>query len=127
MAAHARLGFNVVADLGIHEGYSRPVGIWQVCADRLEGINVMIVGVRCSVEDIMRRREASGGDFVGLRPDGAVPDIVHEWEGAVHDRKTYDLEVDAGIFSPQHCAKQILSAARMSNRTALQLMQTGEK
>jgi chloramphenicol 3-O phosphotransferase len=118
IAAHAKLGFNVVADVGIHDGYSRPLGVWQTCADRLEGINVMFVGVRCSLEEITRRRAASGTGYVGFTCDGSIPDIVHAWERAVHDGHAYDLEVDAGKLSPQECGEQILSALHLQDGTA---------
>ena len=46
MAAHARLGVSIVADIGIYDGYSRPLGIWQICASCLDGLDTLIVGVR---------------------------------------------------------------------------------
>ncbi len=110
MAAHARLGFNIVADIGIHDGYSRPLGIWQICASCLDGLDTLIVGVRCSIEEIMRRREASNASYVGFTPDGCIPDIVLAWERAVHDGPDYDLEVDSSKLSPRECGDQIVSA-----------------
>jgi chloramphenicol 3-O phosphotransferase len=127
IAAHARLGFNVVADVGIHDGYSRPLGIWQTCAQCLGGLAALIVGVRCSVEEIMRRREAGGANYTAFSPDGSVPDIVHDWERAVHTGRVYDLEVDTGKLSPQQCAKKILSAGQVSSWSPFKGLQTARK
>lgn len=111
IAAHAQQGFNVVADLGIHDGYSTPLGIWQECAKIFEGLRVLIVGVRCGLAEIMRRREASGVNYAGLQPDGSVPTIVTEWERMVHGQSNYDLEVDTGEHDAEQCALHILRAA----------------
>ena len=58
IAAHSRLGINVVAEFGHHDGYSRPLGILTGCARRLAGLPVLFVGVRCPLEVIMARRNA---------------------------------------------------------------------
>jgi chloramphenicol 3-O phosphotransferase len=37
IAAHSRLGINVVVDVGHHDAYSQPLGILRDCARRLQG------------------------------------------------------------------------------------------
>lgn len=53
IAAHSRLGLNVVTDVGHHDAYSRPLGILPDCARRLAGLPVLFVGVRCPIEVIL--------------------------------------------------------------------------
>jgi len=53
IAAHSRLGLAVVVDVG-HHGATQP--ILRDCARRLDGLPVLFVGVRCSIETIMERR-----------------------------------------------------------------------
>jgi len=60
VAAHARLGLNVVVDIGLYD-----IGIAAAAARRLEGIPVLFVGVRCDVETIMQRRRSSGSQTYG--------------------------------------------------------------
>lgn len=58
IAAHALQGFDVVADLGHHDHYSRPLDILPTCARRMAGLAVLFVGIRCPIETIMARRNA---------------------------------------------------------------------
>ena len=79
-------GLNVVADLGIHDGYSRPLDIWGELERRLAGLPLLRVGVACPVEIIMARRNADpqGGHYVGgdgvpapvARMQAAIPEMV---------------------------------------------------
>src|SRR5690348_6837150 len=46
VAAHSRLGLNVVVDIGHHEAHARRRSILVDCARRLIGLPVLIVGVR---------------------------------------------------------------------------------
>src|SRR6266487_3134453 len=62
IAAHSRLGINVVVDVGLHDSYSTPRGILVDSARRLSGLPVLLVGVRCPIETIMERRRATGMD-----------------------------------------------------------------
>jgi chloramphenicol 3-O phosphotransferase len=96
--AHARLGMNVVVDVGHHDSYSQPRRILPAAAARTNGFPVLFVGVRCPLDEIMRRR---GGDVHD------VPDPVRRWQEAVHDPGIYDLEVDTSMLSPQQCALAI--------------------
>jgi chloramphenicol 3-O-phosphotransferase len=41
IAAHSRSGLNVVADVGHHDAYSKPLGILADCARRLAGLPVL--------------------------------------------------------------------------------------
>ena len=59
IAAHSRLGLNVVTDVGHHDAYSKPLDCLIDGARRLAGLPVLLVGVRCPVEIIMERRAAS--------------------------------------------------------------------
>lgn len=57
VAAHARHGLNVVADVGHHDAYSAPLHLLRDAGRRLRGLSALLVGVRCRVEEIMRRRD----------------------------------------------------------------------
>ena len=111
VAAHSRLGLNVVVDIGHHDGYSTPLGILANCARRLAGLPVLFVGVRCPIEVIMQRRNAGAigreGAYLTGTPDDAVPEPVRRWQEAVHLPGLYDLEVDTSILSPEQCAELI--------------------
>ena len=108
IAGAARAGLDVVSDFGLHEGYSRPLGIWPDGQRRLAGLPVLLVGVRCPIEVIMARRNADpqGGHYVGGE---GVPAPVARWQDAVHRGMNYDLEVDTSVMSPEACAEAILA------------------
>src|SRR3954469_19628739 len=74
IAAHSRLGLNVVVDVGHHDAYSAPRGILAHCARQVSGLPVLFVGVRCPIEVVMERRLATWG--VGKTDDGLVPKPV---------------------------------------------------
>ncbi len=106
IAAHARVGLNVVVDVGHHEAYSRPLGILSRCARHLKGLPVLFVGVRCPIEVIWERRRRTWG----MEPATAAPDLlvaVERWQEAVHAHGLYDLEVDTSLWSPERCAEVI--------------------
>lgn len=107
IAAEARAGLDVVSDLGLHEGYSQPLGIFADMRRRLAGLPVLLVGVRCPLEVIMARRNADpDGRYV--RGEG-VPAPVARWQEAVHRGMAYDLEVDTGVMSAADCAAAVLA------------------
>ncbi|MET3897798.1 chloramphenicol 3-O phosphotransferase [Devosia sp. UYZn731] len=109
IAAHARLGLNVVADFGHHDDYSRPLRILPDCARRLAGLNVLFVGVFCPLDVIMARRNANPQN--GLYATGETPPPpVLRWQEAVHVPGIYDLTVDTATTSPEHCAAAIAEA-----------------
>ena len=106
IAAHARQGFDVVAALGHHDVYSRPLGILPACARRMAGLDVLFVGVHCPIEEIMRRRNANpqGGFYAA---GDTVPPPVQRWQDAVHVPGIYDLVVDTGTMSADDCVAAI--------------------
>jgi chloramphenicol 3-O phosphotransferase len=105
IAAHSRLGLNVVVDVGHHDAYAVPRGILPDCARRLSGLPVWFVGVRCPLEIIMERRRATWG--TGSAADEAIPPPVRLWQQVVHTPGIYDLEVDTSVLSPEACAAVI--------------------
>ena len=106
IAAHSRLGLNVVVDVGHHNAYAAPLGILPMCARILHGLPVLFVGVRCPIEVIMERRRATGWD-TGHATGAAVPEPVRRWQREVHIPGIYDLEVDTSLLSPEACAALI--------------------
>jgi chloramphenicol 3-O phosphotransferase len=111
IAAHSRLGLNVVAEFGHHDAHSRPLGILEDCAKQLASLPVFFIGVRCPIETIMQRRLAEGperrGTYVGVSADAPIPAPVLAWQEAVHRPGLYDLEVDTSIKSAEACAEEI--------------------
>lgn len=112
IAAHSRHGLNVVADLGHHDGYSRPLGVLADVAKRLSGLPAFLVGVRCPANAILERRDATWpgwreGMPVVPTPEGPVPEPVLRWERHVHTPGIYDLEVDTSCLTPTECAGAI--------------------
>jgi chloramphenicol 3-O phosphotransferase len=111
VAAHARQGLNVVADVGLHDSYSRPLGVLRDAAQRLGGLPVLFVGVRCPVEVVMGRRDAAekggSGPYATSGPHGEIPAPVLRWQDEVHRARLYDLEVDTSRLSPGECAESI--------------------
>jgi len=103
IAAHSRLGVNVVVDAVHHDAYSVPRRILHTSAQQLRGLPVLFVGVRCPVEVALERRRATWGG-VGYHEGGTVADPVRLWHEAVHRPGVYDLEVDTSVLSPQECA-----------------------
>lgn len=111
VAAHSRLGLNVVVDVGHHDGYAQPRGILADCARRLAGLPVLFVGVRCPLDVIMQRRRAGEAGreetYTTSSAAEAVPVPVRLWQREVHRPGIYDLEVDTGRLSPFECAELI--------------------
>ncbi|TGQ72695.1 MAG: chloramphenicol phosphotransferase [Mesorhizobium sp.] len=109
IAAHTRLGLNVVVDVGHHDAYSKPLGILADCARRLAGLPVLFVGVRCPIEVVMERRAASepGRGYVTASPGDPVPSPVRLWQEEVLLPGLYDLEVDTSLLTPGGCADAI--------------------
>lgn len=103
IAAHSRLGLDVVVDVGHHDAYSVPRGILPACARIVRGLPAWLVGVRCPLEVVMERRRATWG----APADGSVPEPVRRWQEAVHLPGVYDLEVDTSVLSAARCAEAI--------------------
>jgi chloramphenicol 3-O phosphotransferase len=108
VAAHVRLGLNVVVDAGFHDAYSAPRQIVPDAARRLGDSCVLVVGVRCPIEVIWERRRESWGRGLADADDQTVA-AVERWQSAVHDSFDYDLEVDTASFSPERCAEAIVA------------------
>lgn len=110
VAAHARLGLNVVMDVSHHEEYSEPQSILSDCARRLAGLPVLFVGVRCPLDVVWGRREATWGQ----KRDEVDEDVrasVSLGIDAVHAHGGYDLEVDTS--NPEECAEHIRTRLEM--------------
>jgi chloramphenicol 3-O phosphotransferase len=111
IAAHSRLGLNVVVDVGHHDAYTRPLGILVDSARQLAGLPVLFVGVRCPIEVIMERRNAGQagreGTYLTGSVDDPIPLPVRLWQREVHIPGIYDLEVDTSLLSPAECAVAI--------------------
>ena len=111
IAAHSRLGLNVVVDVGHHDSYSVPRHILADSVRRLAGLPVLFVGVRCPIEVIMERRLVSQpgreGHYLVGTPDEPIPAPVQRWQDEVHIPGIYDLEVDTSLLTPQQCAAAI--------------------
>ena len=101
VAAHARLGLNVVVDVALYD-----TAVAADAARRLEGIPVLFVGVRCDAETIMQRRRSVLG-YVSAPEGEPVPEPVLRWQHDVHVHWTYDVEVDTAVRSPDECADEI--------------------
>jgi chloramphenicol 3-O phosphotransferase len=107
IAAHARAGFNIVVDVGLHESYSQPSVIRRDGARRLEDLPVLFVGVRCPLDVIWERRGESWGQSGGReRP---IDEAVERWQREVHSGLAYDLEVDTAVLTPAQCAAIVSS------------------
>jgi chloramphenicol 3-O phosphotransferase len=122
VAAYARLGLNVVVDVGIHDDYSVPRHIARDAAKRLEGSSVLVVGVRCPIAVIWKRRRETWGQGLENAEDQTVA-AVERWQSAVHDSIDYDLEVDTASWSPERCADAIV--ARLAGPPGIRLAAAG--
>jgi chloramphenicol 3-O phosphotransferase len=111
VAAHARHGLNVVADVGHHDAYAAPLHPLRDAARRLRGLPALLVGVRCPIEEIMRRRDAGQpgreGRYATSGPGGEIPDPVLRWQHHVHQPGIYDLEIDTSTLTPETAAAAI--------------------
>ncbi len=101
IAAHGRLGINVVVDVGHHDAYSEPRGILFDCARRLRELPVLFVGVRCPIDTIVERRQQT------WNPERGLDDHMRRWQREVHILGIYDLEVDTSQLTPQECAAKV--------------------
>lgn len=115
IAKRAATGDDIVVDVGHHDWYSQPLGILQSSAQRLSGLPVLFVGVRCPIEVIMARRNADPQGAFYIAGDG-VPAPVRRWQEAVHQPGIYDLEVDTSVMTPEQCAKAIAAALALPPR-----------
>jgi chloramphenicol 3-O phosphotransferase len=116
IAAHSRLGLNVVVDVGHHDEYSQPLFVLADCARRLAGLPVLFVGVRCPLDAIMQRRNAGQVGREGVYLTGTltdpIPPPIRRWQCAVHRPGVYDLEVDTSLLTSAECAAVIRDRLR---------------
>lgn len=106
LATYANDGFDVVADLGLHEDYSRPLDILAKAARTLGPLGAFLVGIDCDLDEIMKRRNADPKN--GYYAAGAsVPPPVQRWQNAIHAGKDYDLRLDMGRLSPEEGREEI--------------------
>ena len=101
IAAHSRLGINVVVDVGHHDASSEPLGILSDSARRLRELPVLFVGVRCPIEVIVERRQETWD------PNRGLDEHILRWQREVHSPGIYDLEVDTSQLTPLECAHAI--------------------
>lgn len=104
VAAHSRLGLNVVVNVGHHDAHSRRLHLLTDSVRRLNGLPVLMVGVRCPLSAILDRRSdpQPGREGIYARGDaeGHVPAPILAWQDEVHIPGIYDLEVDTSEASP---------------------------
>lgn len=111
VAAHSREGLDVVVDVG---HYDR--SILRTCAKIVAELPVLFVGVRCPIEEVMRRRNAGQpgreGQYAVGTADDPVPLPVRRWQDGVASVGPYDLEVDTSLLDPTACAAVIAERLR---------------
>ena len=81
------------------------------CATIVADLPVLFVGVRCPIEEIMRRRNAGqagrAGHYAVGTADDPIPAQVERWQAAVESVGPYDLKVDTSRLDPAACAEVI--------------------
>lgn len=97
IAAHSRLGLNVVVDVGHYDA-----AILADALHRLDGLPVLLVGVRCPLAVVLERRRTAGAERYATGEEPA-----RRWDEAVHGIRAYDLELDTSVLSPEECASAI--------------------
>lgn len=102
IAAFVREGNNVIIDDLMFE----PEFLFDY-VHVLAGLEVLFVGVRCSL-DVVNAREAK-------RP-GRFPGTATSHFHRVHTECIYDIEVDTSAASPRHCAELIAARIRSGQR-----------
>lgn len=116
VAAHSRLGLNVVVDVGHHDAHSKPLHLLADGVSRLDGLPAFIVGVRCPLSVILERRSRARSAREAIYVQGCVglpvPAPIVAWQQEVHVPGIYDLEVDTSELSPVAAAKLIETMLR---------------
>ncbi|GAA2145950.1 hypothetical protein GCM10009760_35170 [Kitasatospora kazusensis] len=104
IAGMAAAGNNVVVD----HVFSEP---WRLldCLDVLAGYDVVLVGVRCPLDEL-RRRELARGD--------RQPGTAELQFDLVHAHGVYDVECDTGAAGTEDCARQVRDFLARRDRTA---------
>jgi chloramphenicol 3-O phosphotransferase len=103
VAAHCRLGLNVVVDVGHYDA-----AILADAAERLDGLPVLFVGVHCPIEvSLQRRRAAEPGRYLTSAEGEPIPEPLLRWHREVHGGWAYDVELDTSQLTPAECATAI--------------------
>lgn len=106
LAGFAHQGFDVVADLGLHRDYASPLDPMTIMHAELAGLDLLLVGIECSIETIMARRNVDPQDgFYASGP--GIPAPVQRWQEAIHAGKSYDLRLDMGVLEPSQAAERL--------------------
>lgn len=105
VAKRAWAGTKVVMDVGIHDDYSKPLGIADAMSVAFAGLDVLLVGVHCSLEMLRTRRAKTG--YLSWAAGADVPDPVQRWQQAVHTELTYDVEVTTSALTSAECVAQL--------------------
>lgn len=111
VAGMAAAGNDVVVDHVLSEE-------WRLldCLELFDPRNVVLVGVRCSLDELRRREQARGDRPVGL--------AARQFE-QVHSHGLYDVECDTTTAGSADCARQISSfLARRTSPTAFEQLRT---
>jgi chloramphenicol 3-O phosphotransferase len=93
VAGFAAAGNNVIVDYVMGER-------WRLadCVTTFADLDVVLVGVRCPVEELERRERERGNRPIGL---AAFQFPI------VHENMRYDIDVDTSTTDPRACAEQI--------------------
>jgi chloramphenicol 3-O phosphotransferase len=94
VAATARAGNHVVTD------HFRP----DLDMDLYRGLRVLLVGVHCPLEELLRRearRPEQRRGFAGAQ------------FGHLHSGREYDVEVDTSVLTPELCANAVLGCGEL--------------
>lgn len=97
-AACAQAGLDQVID-DVWLVPEQPAGL----QDALVGANTIWVGVHCPLPILEQRERERGDRTIGT---------ARGQHGRVHRFRTYDLEVDTSIATPDECAEAIIAAVR---------------
>jgi len=101
-AAMARAGNSIIVD---HVLWQQP---WVLpCIEAYEGVDVVFVGIRCSLEALEAREKARGDRIQGTAR------IQHE---STHRNKTYDVEVDTSRMPVDECVRIICEYAESGRK-----------
>jgi chloramphenicol 3-O phosphotransferase len=99
VAAFAHAGNHVIVD----DLLFRPEYLWDY-ADALAGLNVWLIGVRCSLDVVNARESQRPGRFPGTATSHYLEVHAHGCE--------YDLEVDTTATTPRACAERVIARLR---------------
>jgi chloramphenicol 3-O phosphotransferase len=103
-------------DLVVDHLFSEPWRL-QDCLEVLEGLDVVLVGVRCPLGELQRREQERGDRTPGM---AAIQFPI------VHQHGFYDFEVDTSTSSPRECALAIKEfLERAPERRAFDVLRAG--